>query len=61
LTQTFERVSEAAIIPATTFAFGNGILKETSGPRAESPPDAVEEPFGSEPVWILREGIDPVP
>jgi hypothetical protein len=61
LIHTSERVSEAAIIPVTAFGFGNAMVKELSGPRAESSPDAVDEPFGTEPVWILREGVDPVP
>ena len=61
LIQTSDRVSEAAIIPVTAFGFGNAMIKEESGPRHEAPPDHAEDPFGAEPVWILREGVDPVP
>jgi hypothetical protein len=61
LLRTSERVSEASIIPVTAFGFGNAMIKEPSGLREAAPPDAEDEPFGTEPLWILCEGVEPVP
>jgi hypothetical protein len=55
------RVSEAAIIPVTAFGFGNAVLREQPGERAGAPPESADEPFGAEPVWLLREGVAPNP
>lgn len=61
LIQTSGRVSEAAVIPVTAFGFGNAKVVEGSDSRPGPPSDADDEPFGTEPTWILREGVDPVP
>ncbi len=50
------RVSDAAIIPVTSFGFGNAVLREPAGERAGAPPELADEPFGAEPIWLLREG-----
>ena len=55
------RVSEAVIIPVTAFGFGNAVLREQPGERAGAPPGSADEPFGAEPVWLLREGVAPHP
>ncbi|MFO0807920.1 MAG: hypothetical protein U0746_04790 [Gemmataceae bacterium] len=49
-------VSEAAIIPVTAFGFGNAVLGQGTE-RAGS----TDEPFGTEPVWLLPEGSGPRP
>jgi hypothetical protein len=61
LIQTSERVSESAIIPVSAFGFGNAMVKEGSAIREGASPDAEDEPFRTEPIWILREGVDPAP
>jgi hypothetical protein len=55
------RVSDAAIIPVTAFGFGNAVLREPRGAPAGTPPDSADEPFGAEPIWLLREGVAPHP
>jgi hypothetical protein len=50
------RVSDAAIIPVTSFGFGNAVLREPAGERAGAPAESADEPFGAEPIWLLREG-----
>ncbi len=60
LVEQSSRVSDAAIIPVTAFGFGNAVLREQSeqeGRRSGSE----EEPFGPEPVWLLREGVSAQP
>lgn len=61
LVGTSGRVSEAAIIPVSAFGFGKGMMIEGAAPRAGMPPDAEDEPFGTEFTWILRDGVDPAP
>jgi hypothetical protein len=53
------RVSDAVIIPVTTFGFGNAILGEENGVREESAEE--EDPFAAEPTWLLREDISAQP
>jgi hypothetical protein len=60
LIEQSSRVSDAAIIPVTAFGFGKAIRREDGGDRHEAPGSA-EEPFGDEPIWLLREGESPVP
>jgi hypothetical protein len=55
------RVSDAAIIPVTAFGFGNAVLREPGGEREGAPPEPADEPFGAEPIWLLREGVAPQP
>jgi hypothetical protein len=50
------RVSDAAIIPVTSFGFGNAVLREPAGERAGAPAESADEPFGAEPIWLFREG-----
>jgi hypothetical protein len=49
-------VSDAVIIPVSSFGFGTAVLREPGGEREGAPPESADEPFGSEPVWLLREG-----
>jgi hypothetical protein len=55
------RVSDAAIIPVTAFGFGKAVLRESEGERDGAPPESVDQPFGGEPIWLLREGVAPRP
>jgi hypothetical protein len=55
------RVSDAAIIPITAFGFGNAVLREETSEPEEARPDSEEGPFGSEPIWLLREGVSAQP
>jgi hypothetical protein len=55
------RVSDAAIMPVTAFGFGNAVLREPGGERAGAAPESADEPFGAEPIWLLREGVAPQP
>src|SRR5262249_22770113 len=54
------RVSDAVVIPVTSFGFGNAILREKGGGR-EGAPAAEDDPFASEPIWLLREGVSAQP
>jgi len=58
--QTSDRVKEAAVIPVTAFGFGTAMVKAGIDSRGGSPilPDDL---FASEPVWVVREGVDPAP
>ena len=53
-------VSDAAIVPVTSFGFGKAVRRESGIDRHEHPGSA-EEPFGDEPIWLLREGESPAP
>jgi hypothetical protein len=55
------QVSDAAIIPVTTFGFGNAVLREGGGEREGALPGAEDDPFASEPIWLLREGVSAQP
>jgi len=61
LIDTSAHVADAAIIPVTAFGFGNAVLREGGGERAGVSPDLADEPFGAEPIWLLREGVAPHP
>jgi hypothetical protein len=54
------RVSDAAIIPTSAFGFGKAVLHAEATERHEAPGSA-EEPFGDEPIWLLKEGESPQP
>lgn len=58
---TSARVADAAIIPVTAFGFGNAVLRESGGERHGTSPESADEPFGAEPIWLLREGVAPQP
>ena len=60
LIEQSEHVSDAAIIPVTAFGFGKAVLREDGAERHEAPGSA-EEPFGDEPIWLLKEGESPQP
>jgi hypothetical protein len=55
------RVSDAVIIPVTAFGFGNAVLREEGDEREGAHPESEDEPFGSEPIWLLREGVSAQP
>jgi hypothetical protein len=55
------RVSDAAVIPVTAFGFGKAVLRPDGGERKGTSPESLEEPFGDEPIWLLREGESPQP
>jgi hypothetical protein len=61
LVEQSPRVSDAVIIPVTSFGCGNAVLREERGEREGAPPESEEEPFGPEPVWLLREGVSAQP
>jgi hypothetical protein len=55
------QVTDAVIIPVSSFGFGNAVLREDRAPREEIHPESEDEPFGSEPIWLLREGVSARP
>jgi len=56
LVEQSSHVAEAVILPVTAFGFGNAVLREQGTERAGAPPESAEEPFGAEPIWLLKEG-----
>jgi hypothetical protein len=58
--ETSGRVSEAAIIPVTSFGFGNAVRRDAAASPAEVN-DVADESSEAEPVWVLREGVDQNP
>jgi hypothetical protein len=54
------RVSDAVVIPVTAFGFGNAVRREDGAGREGVPPDD-DDPFGSEPIWLLREAVSAQP
>jgi hypothetical protein len=60
LIQQSIHVSDAAVIPVTAFGFGKAVLREDATERHEAPGSA-DEPFGDEPIWLLKEGESPTP
>lgn len=60
LVEQSSHVSDAAIIPVTAFGFGKAVLREGVADRHEEPGSA-SEPFGDEPIWLLRDGESPAP
>ena len=59
LIQQSPHVSDAVIVPTTAFGFGKAVLREETE-RHEARGSA-EEPFGDEPIWLLKEGESPQP
>ena len=45
----------------TTFGFGNAILREEGSERQGTVPETEDDPFASEPIWLLREGVSAQP
>jgi hypothetical protein len=60
LMQQSARVSDAAVFPVTAFGFGKAVLRE-DGAERHGAPGSSEEPFGDEPIWLLKEGELPQP
>jgi hypothetical protein len=60
LLQQSDHVADAAAFPVTAFGFGKAVLREDGRERHEAP-GSLEEPFGDEPIWLLREGESPQP
>jgi hypothetical protein len=61
LVEQSPQVSDAVIIPVSSFGFGNAVLRE-GGPREEAHhPESADESFGPEPIWLLREGVSAHP
>jgi hypothetical protein len=60
LIETSKQVYAGTIFPVTAFGFGNAVVKE-HGDREGITADTTDEPFGDEPVWILRDGADARP
>jgi hypothetical protein len=60
LIQQSTHVSDAAVFPVTAFGFGKAVLREDGGERHEAPGSA-DEPFGDEPIWLLKDGETPQP
>jgi len=55
------RATEGVILPVTAFGFGNAVLREGEGGRDGAAPAGETDPFGEEPVWLLKEGEPPRP
>jgi hypothetical protein len=53
-------VYDAIILPVTAFGFGNAVLREGEEGRSGTQPSD-EDPFGAEPIWLLRDGVVPRP
>jgi hypothetical protein len=60
LIQQSTHVSDAAVIPVTAFGFGKAVLRNDGAERHDAPGSA-DEPFGDEPIWLLKEGESPEP
>jgi hypothetical protein len=60
LIEQSKHVSDAAIVPVTAFGFGKAVL-HTEAEERHGAPGSAEEPFGDEPIWLLREGESPAP
>jgi hypothetical protein len=53
-------VGDSIILPVTAFGFGNAVLREDAADRNGTQP-SVEDPFGAEAIWLLRDGAVPRP
>jgi hypothetical protein len=53
-------VSDAAAFPVTAFGFGKAVLRG-DGAERHGAPGSSAEPFGDEPIWLLKEGEAPEP
>src|SRR5262249_30878562 len=61
LIEQSSRVSDTVIIPVSSFGFGNAILRAEGGEREGAHPEPEDDPFASEPIWLLREGVSAQP
>jgi hypothetical protein len=57
LVEESKRVAEAVIAPVTAFGFGNAVRSE----EGSGPEETADDPFGGEPVWLLRGDATPQP
>jgi hypothetical protein len=55
------RAADAIILPVTAFGFENAALRERGAEREGATPEAPDDPFGAEPIWLLKEGAAPQP
>jgi hypothetical protein len=60
LLEESSHVSDAAIIPVSAFGFGKAVRRD-DGARHGTEPESYDEPFGDEPIWLLRDGESPEP
>ncbi|MCS6864476.1 MAG: hypothetical protein RMJ56_11600 [Gemmataceae bacterium] len=60
LIQQSDHVADAIVIPVSAFGFGKAVLHPQAHERHGAPGSA-EEPFGDEPIWLLKEGETPDP
>jgi hypothetical protein len=61
LVEQSSQVSDAVIIPVSAFGFGNAVLREDGARREGAYPESEDDPFASEPIWLLREGVSARP
>jgi hypothetical protein len=61
LVEQSANVSDAVIVPTSALGFGNAVRRESGADRHEAPPESADDPFGSEPIWLLREGTSASP
>jgi hypothetical protein len=61
LLEESSHVSDAAIIPVSAFGFGKAVLRDDVTNRHGTDPESCDEPFGDEPIWLLRDGESPEP
>jgi hypothetical protein len=60
LIESSTHVSDAAVFPVTAFGYGKAVLRGDGSDR-HGAPGSRDEPFGDEPIWLLREGEAPEP
>jgi hypothetical protein len=61
LIENSSQVYAGAIFPVTVFGFGNAVVNGQGEQREGTAAASIDEPFGNEPVWILRDGADAQP
>jgi hypothetical protein len=54
-------VADAVIVPVTAFGFGNAVLREERSDLEGEQGKGEDEPFGPEPIWLLRAGVSAQP
>jgi hypothetical protein len=61
LAEQSPQIADAVIIPVSAFGFGNAVLREDGAPREGTQPEVEDDPFTSEPIWLLRDGASAEP
>lgn len=61
LIENSSQVYAGAIFPVTVFGFGNAVVNGQGEQREGTAAGSMDEPFGNEPVWILRDGAEAQP